>query len=634
MKHFLLVVLCLSGTCNLSAQITFTALKLEPAYPKQNSTVSFEYDKTNSPLEKQSKVDIVVYLFNDEGYKVAEPEITQTGNVSRGKVSIDAKTNFIAFGFSAFEEKDMNGNKGFFIPVYTEKDIPVIGYYAAAANFHNFYGQNLLGLPTEPVLGLGIMEEGIKQYPDIKNDMVFLNTYIATLGRAKNKEAAPLIDAELATLAKNKPMTEKVYNMLIQNETKNKRNAAADSLIAAMKADFPNGDWVKREDMQLIRSAKGGDKKAEAYKTFIKKYPPTEQDKPMVDFLTAQVANSYAGEKNYKAYNEWNGKLDKAAMSLNNNNSAWAMAEAGENMEDAKNMAHDATIYAKAEMESPAGKRPQGMTTKQWEAERKNNYAMYGDTYAFILYKLGDYKTALPISKEAATMNKLKDAEYNERYAMIAEKVLPTSEAKKLIEGFVKDGTASSATKESLKNVYVRENNGDKGYEEYMAGLQAEAMTRKREAIAKDILNEASPTFSLKDFEGKTVSLDELKGKVIVVDFWATWCGPCIASMPGMNKALTKYKDNPDVKFLFVDTWENVEDKLKNAKTFMDKKKYRFYVLMDNDNKMVEDFKVNGIPTKFVIDKAGKIRFKAVGFSGNDDALVDELSTMIELASK
>lgn len=55
---------------------------------------------------------------------------------------------------------------------------------------------------------------------------------------------------------------------------------------------------------------------------------------------------------------------------------------------------------------------------------------------------------------------------------------------------------------------------------------------------------------------------------------------------------------------------------------------------MGNENKMAEDFKVNGIPAKFVIDKDGKIRFKAVGFTGNDDALVDELSTMIELASK
>lgn len=629
MKKILFLAIGLCGILQLHAQM---GLKLTPANPKQNSSVAFEYDDTNSALEGKTDVNVVVYQFNADGFKVTEPVATRKGNVYSGTVQFDPSTNFIAFGFSSGEDKDLNRGKGFLTPVYTDKNIPVQGYYAAAANFQNIYGQNLLGLPVNTAEALRIMQEGMKQYPGIKTDMVFFNTYIATLERSKS--TASQADVEMSEFAKRTPLTEQGYRILIQSSTKHKNKEQADSLTAAMKAAFPKGEWQKWDKIAEISNEKSAAKKAALYTTFIETYPQTEKEKMAYDNMKSRIANTYAAEKNYTAYNEWNNKLDKATAASNNNNIAWNMAEDGEHMEEAKKMAMDATMYTKAEMEKPTGKKPETMTAKQWEEQRKNNYAMYGDTYAFILYKMGDYATAFPISKDAATINKLKDAELNERYAMLAEKVLPTADAKKLIEGFVKDNVASSKTKESLKNLYVKENKDEKGFDEYMSKLEAIAKQNRKEEIARGILNEAAPKFTLKDFEGKSVSLDDMKGKTLIVDFWATWCGPCIRSMPGMNKAMAKYSNDPNVKFLFVDTWETVDDKLKNAQAFMEKKKYPFYVLMDNDNRMVEDFAVSGIPTKFVIDKNGKIRFKTVGFGGNDDDLVDELSTMIELASR
>ncbi|MEL6853455.1 MAG: TlpA disulfide reductase family protein, partial [Bacteroidota bacterium] len=110
------------------------------------------------------------------------------------------------------------------------------------------------------------------------------------------------------------------------------------------------------------------------------------------------------------------------------------------------------------------------------------------------------------------------------------------------------------------------------------------------------------------------------------------WCGPCKASFPGMQRAQDQLADRDDVAFLFIDTWENVKNKEENAAKFIEKNEYTFNVLMDNDSKVVSEFKVEGIPTKFIIGKDNRIKFKSVGYSGNDEELVNEIKMMIEIA--
>lgn len=150
-----------------------------------------------------------------------------------------------------------------------------------------------------------------------------------------------------------------------------------------------------------------------------------------------------------------------------------------------------------------------------------------------------------------------------------------------------------------------------------------------------------APNFSLMDLDGNEVSLADYKGKVVVLDFWATWCAPCIKSFPAMQMAVKKYQDDPDVQFLFINTWEQKDDPTSLVKKFMARREFDFLVLVDKKdpaskkNPVVESYGVAGIPIKFIINADGNIRHKLLGFKGGEDETqVQELSEMIETSRK
>ncbi|MFD2871681.1 TlpA family protein disulfide reductase [Mucilaginibacter ximonensis] len=156
------------------------------------------------------------------------------------------------------------------------------------------------------------------------------------------------------------------------------------------------------------------------------------------------------------------------------------------------------------------------------------------------------------------------------------------------------------------------------------------------------ITNQPAPAFELKDMDGKTVSLTDYKGKVVVLDFWATWCGPCKMSFPGMQIALNKYKDDKDVQFLFIDTRERADNYKDLVKNFLADNHYSFKVIFDEkgeggvQNKFFKTYKLMGIPTKFIIDRDGIVRFENIGYMPgmSDQELANEVSGMIEKAKK
>ena len=115
--------------------------------------------------------------------------------------------------------------------------------------------------------------------------------------------------------------------------------------------------------------------------------------------------------------------------------------------------------------------------------------------------------------------------------------------------------------------------------------------------------------FHLEALNGKKSELKDYRGKVVFLNFWATWCGPCKEEMPSMEELHRKFKDKDFVLLTISVDYEG----MKPVKEFIEKHHYTFPVLMDPKCETIELFQVEGIPTTFVIDKKGLFVGKAVG---------------------
>jgi thiol-disulfide isomerase/thioredoxin len=138
--------------------------------------------------------------------------------------------------------------------------------------------------------------------------------------------------------------------------------------------------------------------------------------------------------------------------------------------------------------------------------------------------------------------------------------------------------------------------------------------------------------FTLQDLDGNSVSLSSLRGKVVIIDFWATWCGPCVMSFPAMQAAVNKFRDDAGVVFLFINTAERGSDIEENVSRFIRTNNYDVRVLLDVGSNVARSYGVQGIPTKVLIDAQGRIRDKKVGGGGNQADVVAEMVGWIEKA--
>ena len=260
---------------------------------------------------------------------------------------------------------------------------------------------------------------------------------------------------------------------------------------------------------------------------------------------------------------------------------------------------------------------------EQADALDATNASLY-DQLGWALYATGRLTDAEREIKHALDLTKKNVGIYYDLGRVLAAQGRDDEAELTYAQGMTVRTRGVNPNRAELARLYEKKHGSVEGWEPYVAALEEkERSTRRAKILAtRDTTPRIVPAFALADLDGRVVKSDTLRSRTVVVNFWGTWCGPCVAEMPELQQFADKYKNDKSVAIF---TISNDKD-LAELRDWMGKRKLTLPTLFD-DGYVGKIAEIHAFPTTWFIDNQGKIQFSAVGNTGS---LVDEWTWRLE----
>lgn len=594
-----------------------------PKAPKPNELITLRFNQDSTKLKDVKTVKAFVYFYDIDLIKTEELTLKNEDGVLKGTISVPDSAKGLVAKITDEEGNiiDNNNNKGYSVLFYDKNGKVLPGALAGLAYCYANWGYNL-DMETDRSTAFDLFNKEFATNPNLKEK--YLNTYLFLINRLNSAQAKDLITKELEPYFNKTDLSEKVLTEIVIWLT-NFKSPKAKDYETLLFQKYPQSEYFQSKKYQEFRNA-NLDKKIKMLDEFEKNYPNSEYLQTMYGRVLLEKAQS-------------NNVNDLKDFALKNKNKIsldyfYRVIDLLINSDDKKQLGLELANYAleKAELDLKLQKNkvPNYASKQEWE-KSLNGLVGTAKYYLALAQKSLNKEEAFYNFEEAYKLTLGKDPDINLEYSHILIEKKEFEKAQTILEKDLMLGKLSEEGENALKEAYTKNNKNTKSFDDYISKIKEEANKELVAKIKANLVNLPAPDFNLNDLEGKSVTLSQFKGNIVVIDFWATWCSPCLNSFPGMAKAVNKYANDNNVKFLFINVWERVDDKVANAKEFLKKNGYPFHILMDLDSKVVESYKVTGIPTKIFVDKNGNIRYKSVGFGGNTDEMVKEIETIINV---
>lgn len=595
-----------------SSALAQEALTLSPAKPTAGSTLTLTYHPSAKAAMLKAPKALSAQLLavgKDAMPVMVEVDMKPKGKTFVGSTTVGDNIAIYYIQLADGDQTDNNEEKLWTQLVYGADGNPLAGGLSSRGQSH-FSGRALmLKFERDPKKAIVDLREEVRLYPDVVGPRMLLWT--VELQTTPGEQTSNHVKQELEGFYEKVKGNEKDVAALLRVFDMTGQGDRAKSIREEWTARLPKGIIAENDRWQSVFRERDAVKRFDLFEKAEAEFTPKETDRPMRD--QQYVSFALAANEATKAVTRLRA-MEKPTPDLYNS-LAWRYIEHGERLEEATAWARTGVDLAR---KKDLSEKPPYYTQKQWESMWSNRLGMILDTYGFGLAQLDKKDEALAAYAEAFTLLKGLDGDVNVRYVTALVEAKRYDEAMKVADECVQKGKSEYKLMEQYKAAYAGRNGSEKGFDEHVRTAQEAARKSVLSKVSASLIDKPAPDFTLVGMDGKKVTLSKLKGKVVVVDFWATWCGPCIQSFPHLQKVYEKYQKDPNVVILAVNTWENEkgEAREKTVRKFIADKKYTFPVLFDQDNATVTAYGVEGIPTKFIIDKKGRIRFKDIGFSG------------------
>jgi len=604
----LLFILTIS-VCNAQNQGTIIPKQVNT---KADGAKSYVYQPPLKLTIPEKIHALVVYENKELLYSKTLP-LNKVGNNYEFTFTAPDSTDILIFGIMDAKNNaiDNNNEKGFIVTLLDSKGKPFLTKNITMAKLLSGYAQFILRIKEVPKVNIiKIYEDEYKIHPVLKKRNSYFD-YLTIL----YKEKKDTVKSKLLAYAKQMTQT--------KNDESKWRNAGDIYRLLKMDEDqkdieqkatlaYPNGQVAKDKFWENFYSDKSPTVKSRlaSLTEYISRFKDSTaiiKDNFYISILSLLLDNK-----------EWD-KLEKYEFLVKNkvfiahlyNTFAWKLS--GEKIDNPGNDLEMAKTLSKKSLEYTDS----SINNKENESEDKyiynpqGLYNMFSETYSLILYKLGQYDSAFYYQDQIYKQGNELNTEGLERYAVYAEKVKGAAYTKHIIEQQLLNGINSPTMTKQLQSIYKQLQLPENEFNKLQEKTNLLAKQKMSESIKAKFGVTKANDFKLKNLKGQNISLSSFKNKVVVIDFWATWCVPCRASFPAMQELVNNYKQDSSVVFLFIDVWENKspEKMQEMAQKLMTDGNYNFNVLLDTKDKVVDNFRVDAIPSKFIIDKKGEIVF-------------------------